>query len=231
MDALPELVRGGPKDHREDPRESALAVLHREIKGCHLCVDRGLLPRACPILSEPTLAPVVLVGQAPGRVEETAGRPFSGRAGRQLFGWLARAGLGDEEEARRRVYITSITKCFPGPAAGGSGDRRPSRQEVELCRHHLDRQLELLRPRLLLPVGQLAIDRFLPRRPLGELVGRLFQESGAAVAEPQQLGAPGTCQLLPLPHPSGASRWLNAPEHRRQLEAALKLLAGLVRGW
>lgn len=230
MDALPEPVRSGQKVHQADRRESALAVLHREIKGCRLCVDRGLLSRACPILSEPTPAPMVLVGQAPGRVEETAGRPFSGRAGRQLFGWLARAGLGGEEEARRRVYITSITKCFPGAAVGGSGDRRPSRQEVELCRPHLDRQLALLRPRLILPVGQLAIDRFLPRRPLGELVGRLFQESGEAVAEPHQLGAAGTCRLLPLPHPSGASRWLNAREHRSQLETALELLAGLVRG-
>lgn len=229
MDALPGLVRGGEGGLRKDPRSSDLVQLHREIYGCRRCVDRGLLSRASPILPEPTVSRLVLVGQAPGRVEETTHRPFSGRAGRQLFNWLARAGLGDEVEARRRVYITSITKCFPGPGPGGSGDRRPSRQEVELCSSHLDRQLALLRPRLILAVGQLAIDRFLPRRALGELVGRLFEETGVALEALPRPGAVADRLVLPLPHPSGASRWLNAPEHRRQLDAALRLLEGLVQ--
>ena len=189
------------------------------------------MARAAPVLPAPVPTRIVLVGQAPGRVEEAAGRPFSGRAGRQLFSWLGRVGLGDEEEARREIYLTSITKCFPGPSPGGTGDRRPSPAEVSLCRPHLDRQLALLNPRLILPVGQLAIDRFLPGRPLHLVVGRLFD--GAGVELPQG-PPPATATLplvLPLPHPSGASRWLNQPQHRQLLDRALERLSQALATW
>ncbi len=166
------------------------------------------------------LSPVVLVGQAPGRVEQDVRRPFSGRSGAQLFGWLERAGLGGEAQARQRVYMTAVTKCFPGAAGSGSGDRRPSPAEIELCRPFLDRQLELLRPRLVLAVGQLAIERFLGRlnrRPMAQLVGRQFLESGE-----EHLGPlPGQLVVAPLPHPSGASRWLNDSANRELLNQAL----------
>lgn len=170
---------------------------------------------------------MMLVGQAPGRVEEGAGRPFSGRAGRQLFRWLEAAGLGDEEAARRSVYITSITKCFPGPATSGSGDRRPTPAEVDLCRGHLDRQLALLQPWLILPVGQMALERFLGRLSMALAVGRVFDAEGAELEPADALVAAGRRLVLPLPHPSGASRWLNAPAHKTLLGRALELLGRL----
>jgi uracil-DNA glycosylase len=170
---------------------------------------------------------MVLVGQAPGRVEGRAGRPFSGRAGRQLFRWLEAAGLGDEEAARRSVYITSITKCFPGPAASGSGDRRPSPAEVELCRGHLERQLALLQPWLILAVGQMALEQFLGRVSMDLAVGRIFDSEGTEIDVRGAFQAPGRRLVLPLPHPSGASRWLNPPDHRALLARALELLRRL----
>ncbi len=210
-------------------RGHQLRELHREIATCRLCVDAGLLGRAAPILPAPFPSRIVLVGQAPGRSEEAAGRPFSGRAGRELFSWLARAGVPSEEEARRRVYLTSITKCFPGPSPGGTGDRRPSPGEVALCRPYLDRQLALLAPRLILPVGQLAIDRFLPARPLGLVVGRVFDQGGRELPAGEPLNPGHFPLLLPLPHPSGASRWLNRPDHRELLEQALEWLSQLLQ--
>jgi len=205
-------------------------ALHRRISGCHRCVDQRLLRAAAPILPAPTRAPVMMVGQAPGRLEVEAKLPFSGRAGKQLFRWLAEAGLAPEAQARRAIYVTSITKCFPGAAKSGSGDRRPSREEVALCRPHLDQQLELLRPRLLLAVGQLAVIRFLGARPMDALVGRVFAGDGreleiGAESVPPRTGSPW---VVPLPHPSGASRWLNQPGHRRLLTTQLATLARLL---
>lgn len=142
------------------------------------------------------------------------------------MGWLIRAGFSSEEQARRQVYMSSITKCFPGKGTGG-GDRRPSRAEVDLCSSHLDRQLALIKPELLILVGGLAHERFLPGRPLDALVGRLFDASGREVT-----GQPRARPLLvPLPHPSGASRWLNAAENRALLDRALRRLRPVVRSF
>src|SRR5689334_24570609 len=107
----------------------------------------------------------MLVGQAPGKVESEGGVPFSGRAGRTLFGWLSRAGL-DESNAREEIYIAAITRCFPGPHPSGRGDRVPTKDEQARCGDWLDAELRILRPRLLIPVGRLAIERFLPALPL-----------------------------------------------------------------
>ena len=225
MDTVPGLFG----DRSAPSRGRPLRELHREVATCRLCVDADILTRAAPVLPAPIPSQIVLVGQAPGRLEEETRLPFSGRAGRQLFSWLARAGIASEEEARRRVYLTSITKCFPGRSPGGTGDRRPSAREVELCRSHLDRQLALLAPWLILPVGQLAIDRFLPGRPLSLVVGRLFDGAGRELPAGSPLNPGCLPLLLPLPHPSGASRWLNRPEHQHLLEQALERLSQLLR--
>ncbi|HVB53103.1 MAG TPA: uracil-DNA glycosylase family protein [Candidatus Acidoferrales bacterium] len=206
-----------------------LSRLHLHILDCRRCVEVGLLDRAAPILPAPARAGMVLVGQAPGRVEEGVGRPFSGRAGRQLFRWLAEAGLGDEENVRGRVYLTSITKCFPGPSPSGSGDRRPTPTEVELCRGHLENQLAILQPWLILAVGQMALERFLGQLPMHLAVGRIFGAGGDELS-PKEAQSPASRPLvLPLPHPSGASRWLNLPEHRRLLAQALTVLGQLTQ--
>src|ERR1700732_2460401 len=155
----------------------SLAQLHREIRGCPRCVAAGSLPRPAPVLSGYADNRIMLVGQAPGAVEAVRRLPFQGRSRKVLMGWLIRAGFSSEEQVRRQVYMTSITKCFPGKSTGG-GDRRPSRAEVDLCRSHLDRQLALIKPDLLILVGGLAHERFLPGRPLDALVGRVFDLSG-----------------------------------------------------
>ena len=109
----------------------------------------------------------MIIGQAPGAVELTTGLPFSGRAGAELRRWLAVAGI---DEAHL-PYRTAITKCFPGKAASGAGDRRPSPPEVLLCAPWLEAELALVRPRVVLLVGTLAIERFWGKVPLSEVVG------------------------------------------------------------
>jgi uracil-DNA glycosylase len=155
----------------------------------------------------------MLVGQAPGQTETGGGRPFAGRAGRTLFRWLERAGL-DEPTAREWLYISAITRCYPGPHPSGRGDRVPTPAERERCSDWLDAELRIIRPSLLIPVGRLAIDRFLGPRPLADLVGSehdFSYEGGKAV-------------VIPLPHPSGASSWIHQPGALALLERALDLL-------
>ena len=204
---------------------AALVRLHHEILKCTRCVAAGYLPAAAPVLSGYADNRIMLIGQAPGAVEAVRRLPFQGRSGKVLMAWMERAGFASEDEVRRGVYMTSITKCFPGKGTGG-GDRRPSRAEVDLCCSHLDRQLALIKPDLLIVVGGLAHQRFLPGRPLDHLVSRVFDLSGQEVSTRTQARP----VLLPLPHPSGASRWLNVPENRVLLERALRRLRPIVRG-
>ena len=154
----------------------------------------------------------MIIGQAPGAIELTTGLPFSGRAGAELRRWLAVAGI---DEAHM-PYRTAITKCFPGKAASGAGDRRPSPAEVLLCAPWLEAELALVRPRVVLLVGTLAIERFWGKVPLSEIVGKSRVD--------------GDRVLIPLPHPSGASRWLNDPENRKRLVRALGAVRRAVRG-
>lgn len=204
--------------------ELTLTRLHRQILGCTRCVEAGYLAQAAPVLSGYADNRMMLIGQAPGAVEAVRRLPFQGRSGKVLMGWLMRAGFASETQARRQIYMTSITKCFPGKGTGG-GDRRPSRAEVDLCESHLDRQLALIKPELLILVGGLAHERFLPGRPLDALVGRVFDQSGGELSP----RAPAPVRLVPLPHPSGASRWLNAVENRALLDRALRRLRPIVR--
>jgi uracil-DNA glycosylase family 4 len=189
-----------------------LDCLHARIRTCAKCVEAGYLPSAFPIVAGKASDRVMIVGQAPGAVELTTGLPFSGRAGAELRRWLATAGI---DEAHL-PYRTSITKCFPGKGASGAGDRRPSPPEVALCAPWLDAELALVRPRVVLLVGTLAIERFWGRVPLSDVVGKSRVD--------------GSRVLIPLPHPSGASRWLNQPENRLRLRRALALVRRSVQG-
>jgi uracil-DNA glycosylase len=153
----------------------------------------------------------MLIGQAPGKVETSGGRAFAGRAGKTLFKWLEGVGL-NEATARDRIYIAAITRCYPGPSPSGRGDRVPSPAERANCDGWLEDELRIVRPRLLLPVGRLAIERFLPRLPLEELIGREH--------EVEHVG--GRSLAIPLPHPSGASSWIHQSDHRVLLTRALE---------
>jgi uracil-DNA glycosylase family 4 len=195
-----------------DTSQRVLERLHARIRACRKCVEAGHLPSALPIVAGKASDRVMIIGQAPGAVELTTGLPFSGRAGAELRRWLTQAGI---DEAHL-PYRTSITKCFPGKAATGAGDRRPSPPEVTLCASWLEQELALVRPRVVLLVGTLAIERFWGRVPLGDVVGKSRVD--------------GERVLIPLPHPSGASRWLNQPENRLRLRRALLLVRRTVRG-
>ncbi|NLF15473.1 MAG: uracil-DNA glycosylase [Anaerolineaceae bacterium] len=186
------------------------AALQAEMRACRACLVAGydIVPGA--IFSGPAPAPLMLIGQAPGITEAQVKRPFNASSGTRLFQWLARAGL-DEDEFRRRYYMTAVTKCYPGKHPKGKGDRKPSAAEQKLCRPFLERELALVRPRVVLAVGGLAIETVLGRKVrLDEAVGARFSVDGRLV--------------LPLPHPSGASLWLNRPENQARLERALAIL-------
>ena len=200
----------------------SLIRLQQAHRACHRCVDAGYIERANPVFSGHAGQRILLVGQAPGPVETDQTRPFAGRAGRELMRWMTRAGFAGEADVRERIYMTAMTTCFPGRRADGSGDRRPSAREVALCAPWLDAVLELLRPRLVITVGSLALGRFLPGRRLDDVVGSAYTRTGAPLR-----GLRREAAVLPLPHPSGQSRWLNEPARLELLERALQTLARL----
>jgi uracil-DNA glycosylase len=183
---------------------------------CRRCALDG---EVVPILAEARAPRVMLVGQAPGKSEISDRRAFAGRAGRTLFRWLERAGV-DEETVRASIYIAAVTRCYPGPSPSGRGDRVPSPRERTLCAGWLDNELRIIRPALLIPVGRLAIDRFLGPLFLDEVVGRAHMV--------RHVG--GESVAIPLPHPSGASSWIHAPAHARLLERALAMLGEALVG-
>ncbi|MEW6568779.1 MAG: uracil-DNA glycosylase family protein [Chloroflexota bacterium] len=191
----------------EAARRAALEALQARMRACRLCLEAGhdILPGA--VFSGVISARVMVIGQAPGITEHRIGRPFNAGSGSRLFRWLEQAGF-DETELRRTQYLTAVTKCYPGRAPGG-GDRVPSRQEQQLCRPYLEQEIALIDPALIIPVGRLAISLFFPAGvSLTQIIGVEKRIDGRWV--------------IPLPHPSGASRWHQLPENRRQIEAALR---------
>ncbi len=143
-----------------------------------------------------------MYGQAPGIVEGEERRPWRGRAGKTLRRWLQM----EEDEFYETFYCASVTRCYPGRSPSGRGDRTPTPREQELCSFWRDWELEALRPKLVVPVGGLAIKRLLGVSGLAECVGGRYEHRGATV--------------IPLPHPSGASSWLNVPANREPTERA-----------
>jgi len=147
-----------------------------------------------------------MLGQAPGVVEGEERRPWRGRAGQTLRRWLRL----EEDVFYATFYCASVTRCYPGRAPGGGGDRTPTAREQELCAFWREWELRLLRPTLIVPVGGLAIRRLLGLASLDASIGGCFPY-GDAIA-------------VPLPHPSGVSRWLNSPANQAQLERAIELV-------
>lgn len=189
-----------------EERHSALRELHERMDACRLCLAAGydIFPRA--IYSGGRKASVMLIGQAPGVTEKDAGRPFNAGSGTRLFQWLEKAGF-EETTFRATQYMTAVTKCYPGKSKGG-GDRVPSKAEQALCRPFLDEEIAFVDPRLILPVGRLAIGLFFGDTSLAQVIGREVQQDGR--------------WIVPLPHPSGASRWHQLPENRRKIEQAIR---------
>jgi len=193
-------------------RKAQLLEHQAACRACTVCAGQGIIAEANPTFEGRWGAPFLLVGQAPGPAERETRRPFSGRAGKELDRWMLRAGFASPEEFRRLTYIAALMRCFPGRNRQNTGDLPPPPRGIANCAHWLDAELRLLRPKALILVGQLAISRFLGPGPLEERVGRRYGERPV---------------MVPLPHPSGQSRWLNAPENRERLATALALVGEL----
>lgn len=157
---------------------------------------------------------VLLVGQAPGVKEPALGRPFAWTAGRTMFKWFEQACGIDEDTFRERVYMAAVCRCFPGKNPKG-GDRVPDATEIANCSGWLDAEIRLLTPSLVIAVGKLAIAQFHPFDKLTEVVGRINKAQRAG----------HSFDLLPLPHPSGASTWHRMEPGKSLLANALSLLA------
>jgi uracil-DNA glycosylase len=186
----------------------SIASLQRANRACRACAEAGYRIESQPIFAGRAGQLAYLYGQAPGAAEAAEGRPWRGRAGRTLRRWLEM----DEEEFYATFYCAAVTRCYPGKAPGGRGDRAASAREQELCAFWREWELRLLRPRLVVTVGGLAARRLLGVGQLTAVVGRRLELGGIPA--------------IPLPHPSGASGWLNDPANRRRLEQALALLRG-----
>ncbi|HEU5081205.1 MAG TPA: uracil-DNA glycosylase family protein [Opitutaceae bacterium] len=176
--------------------------------------------RKCPamhkpvVVGRPVLSRAILVGQAPGDKEPIMGRPFAWTAGKTLFKWFNSVLGWTEDQTRDRLYFAAVCRCFPGKNPTG-GDRVPNPEEIANCSAWLDREFELLQPELVIPVGKLAIGQFLPLAPLTDLIGKTFTTTRHG----------RTIDVIPLPHPSGASPWHRIEPGMTLLRRALKLIA------
>jgi len=188
-----------------------LLALHAELDACARCPNM-----VGPVVHGPALeTSVFLIGQAPGVHEGEIGRPFAWTAGKTLFRWFERAVGVSEDAFRRRVYMAAVARCFPGKEKKG-GDRKPDAEEIDRCRTFLEREVQILRPKLLLPVGTMAIEQVLGgKRPLAEAVGRVERVRYHGVES----------DVIALPHPSGASTWHVMEPGKTLLAKALGLIA------
>jgi uracil-DNA glycosylase len=191
-------------------RIQPLNALNSQLISCRLCLEAGydIFPRA--ITSGGLGARLMTIGQAPGITEKEAGRPFNAGSGTRLFKWLSEAGI-EETWFRRTQYMSSVTKCYPGRANSGSGDRVPTRVEQELCRPYLDQEISLIDPQVIIPIGRLAINLFYSSTlSLAKIIGTQKQVDDRWV--------------VPLPHPSGASRWHQTESNRALVDQAIYLI-------
>jgi uracil-DNA glycosylase len=175
--------------------------------------------RRCPLMHPPpvsggaVLSKIILVGQAPGVREPVVRKPFAWTAGKTLFRWFEEAAGLTEETVRAKIYFAAVCRCFPGKAPGGS-DRIPNPEEIANCSPWLNREIEILQPRLVIPVGKLALAQFIPVGKLDEIIGRAFRVRRAG----------RSFDLIPLPHPSGASPWHRIAPGRDLLAKAMQLI-------
>jgi uracil-DNA glycosylase len=184
----------------------SLSSLQRDLAVCRACVEAGYPLESWPVRNLIAGQRAYMYGQAPGIVEGEERRPWRGRAGKTLRRWLEL----DEDEFYAAFYCASVTRCYPGRAPSGRGDRTPTPREQELCAFWRQWELSILQPALIVPVGGLAIKQLLGLTGLASCIGRSYELDGATV--------------VPLPHPSGASSWLNLPANRKLTARAAALV-------
>jgi uracil-DNA glycosylase family 4 len=184
----------------------SIASLQRDNRVCRACAEAGFPLESLPVVAGYAGQRAYMFGQAPGVVEGVERRPWRGRAGQTLRRWLGM----DEDEFYGTFYCASVTRCYPGRAPSGGGDRTPTALEQELCSFWREWEFKLLRPQLIVVVGGLAARRLLGLKSLDACIGRRFTVGDAAA--------------IALPHPSGVSRWLNDPANRETLDHAIDLV-------
>ena len=186
-----------------------IAIHQAELSQCRLCPN--MMPPV--ITGQAVNSEILLVGQAPGDKEGGLGRPFAWTAGKTLFKWFESIGV-NEADFRRQVYMSAVCRCFPGKNPKG-GDRVPDKKEIETCSQWINEEIKLLQPKLILPVGKLAISQYIPVSKLVDVIGKKIQQdiNGLEV------------DMIPLPHPSGASTWHRMSPGKELLAQALDLLA------
>jgi uracil-DNA glycosylase len=190
----------------------SLLSLQRDNAVCRACAEAGYPLESLPVFEGRPGQRAYILGQAPGVLEGEQRRPWRGRAGQTLRRWLEL----DEEAFYSTFYCASITRCYPGRSASGKGDRTPTPREQDLCAFWREWELRLLRPDLIVTDGGHAARHLLGLRSLDECIGTRFEYEDATA--------------IPLPHPSGVSRWLNRPENQARLRAALALIRQELRG-
>ena len=192
----------------------SVAALRAHVSALHKC-RRCPRMESAPVSGGPVRSEVMLVGQAPGTREPLLGRPFAWTAGKTLFRWFEEACGFGEEVFRANIYMAAVCRCFPGKHPKGSGDRVPDDEEIANCRPWLDREIALLRPKLVVPVGKLAISQFIDADKLSDVIGRRISMEREGVE----------FDMIALPHPSGASTWHRTEPGKSLLRRALHLLA------
>lgn len=190
-------------------KNSLIQAHQKKLSRCRLCPD--MVPPV--IIGQAVNSEILLIGQAPGDREGDLGRPFAWTAGKTLFKWFESIGV-DEETFREQVYMSAVCRCFPGKNPRG-GDRVPDKKEIKTCSRWINKEIELLRPRLIIPVGKLAISQYLPVDKLVDVIGQSIRKKVNDI----------DVDLLPLPHPSGASTWHRMSPGKELLAQALDLLA------
>jgi uracil-DNA glycosylase len=194
---------------RASPQQ--LLNLHvKRLQRCRLCPRM----KSTPVSGGAIVSDVMIIGQAPGPREPTLKRPFAHTAGKTLFRWFEQFCGMEEAAVRSNIYFAAVCRCFPGKNSGGT-DRVPAPDEIRNCALWMDDEIRILQPRLIIPVGRLAIIQFIDCAKLEDVIGRRFRVAHAG----------HRFDLIPLPHPSGASPWHKIPPGKTLTELALKLIA------
>jgi len=193
-----------------DPKQVGLSRHVARLLRCRLCHRM----ESTPVSGGPIVSDVMIIGQAPGPREPTLKRPFAHTAGKTLFRWFEQFCGMDEAAVRSNIYFAAVCRCFPGKNFGGT-DRVPAPDEIRNCVSWMAIEIRILQPRLIIPVGRLAIMQFIDYTKLEDVIGRKFRVARAG----------HRFDLIPLPHPSGASPWHKIPPGKALTEQALKLIA------
>lgn len=191
-------------------RQIALSRHVASLRKCRRCPRM----KSTPVSGGAVVSDVMIIGQAPGPREPTLKRPFAHTAGQTLFRWFEKFCRMNEAAVRSKIYFAAVCRCFPGKALGGS-DRVPVPDEIRNCAPWMNEEIKILKPHLIIPIGRLAISQFVECTKLKQVIGRKFRRRRAN----------HVFDLIPLPHPSGASPWHKISPGKHLLEKAMRKIA------